>query len=104
MTWIDYLIGFILGLAQIIIGFYIIMKYIMPRMTRDTAIATAEALLNHPKVQPTIKKLRELEPMLERAKQLDPQELIELAKGLKVSIEPENKEMPPPPKGYEKSL
>ena len=98
--WLELGIGFVLGVAQVIIGFYLIMKYIMPRMTRDSAIAVAEALLSHEKVQPAIKKLRELEPMLEKVKELDLQELVDLAKGVKVFIELQNaeKEMPPPPR------
>jgi len=98
VIWLEYLIGFVIGLLQIIIGFYISLKYILPKMSRDTAIATAEALVEHEKIQPVIKKLKELEPLLEKAKELDLQELVDLAKGVKVFIELQNKEMPPPPK------
>jgi len=95
--FIQQLVAFPLGLLTFIIGFYLSFKYIVPKMSRDTAISTAEAILEHPKVKPAITKLKELEPLLEKAKELDLQELVDMAKGLKVFVEVQNKKKPPPP-------
>ena len=97
---VGYLIGFISGVFSFLAGLYIYTKYFAAKQATTIAVGTAEAILNHPKVKPAIKKLKELEPLLEKAKELDLQELIDLVKGMKVFIELQTnkKPMPPPPK------
>lgn len=103
--WIDIakgvLIGVLAGVPTFIVGFYVSMKYLVPKMTTDTAISTADALVKHPKVKPWIDKAQEfvekLDPLIDKAKEVDLQEIVDLAKGLKVFIEVQNKTQPPPP-------
>jgi len=94
MEWFSHIIDFIKGLLSFLVGTWIFFKYFLPHMSRDTAIATADALLKHPKIQPQIK---ELKTIVEKVKDLDFQELIDLAKGMKVFIELQTNSKPPPP-------
>lgn len=95
MEWFSHIIDIVKGLLSFLIGTWIFFKYFLPRMSRDTAVATADALLKHPKIQPQIK---ELKIIVEKAKELDFQELIDLAKGIKIFIELQtNSSKPPPP-------
>ena len=95
------LIAVLGGIPTFVIGFYISMKYVVPKMTTNTAIATADALTKHEKVKPWLDKAKgfveKLDPLIEKAKEVDLQELVDMAKGLKVFIELQNKQAPPPP-------
>lgn len=98
-TWlVQVFLSFILGLVGTIIGFpigaYIYTKYFAPRQASDIAVRTADAIVKHEKVKPWIEKGKEL---VEKVEKLDLQELVDMAKGLKVFVEVQNKKKPPPP-------
>jgi len=92
----DILVGLIIAVG----GFYIGFKYVLPKVSRDMAISTANAILEHPKVKPHLEKLKKLEPLLDKAKDLDLQELVDLAAQIRVFIQLQtnNTAEPPPPK------
>ncbi|OYD16965.1 hypothetical protein CH330_01465 [candidate division WOR-3 bacterium JGI_Cruoil_03_51_56] len=94
MELLTCLVNFVSGLLSFLLGTWIFFKYFLPRLSRDTAITTADAILKHPTIQP---KIKELEAIIEKAKQLDFQELIDLAKGIKIFIELQTNNQPPPP-------
>jgi len=106
MNWliqqlVDILKGIAIGIPSFLIGLWIYTKYVAPKQAADIGVGTAEAIVEHPKIKPLIQKLKkyeqELTPLIEKAKQLDLQELIDLAKSVRVIIETQNKNLPPPP-------
>lgn len=110
MDWILHLIDFIKGLIVFVIGSYITFKYVIPRVMKDAAVATADEIVKHDKVKPIIKKLEpmviEIESLLAKAKKADLDSLVKqgkdlmetYSKGLKIFIELQaTKNKPPPP-------
>lgn len=97
----ELLIVSIKDLIVVVLGFYITFKYIFPKVSSETALATADAIVKHEKVQPWITKDKEavekLEPFIEKLNELDVDELVETIKGFKVIIEHQNRSAPPPP-------
>lgn len=103
--WIEVAKGILVsvlgGIPSFLIGIWLYTQYVAPKQASDIAVKTADAIIKHRKVQPVIKKLeryeKELEPLIAKAKEIDFQEIIDMAKGLKVFIELQNKGTPPPP-------
>lgn len=91
---IQQLVAFFFGILSFLTGLYIYTKYFAPRQASDIAVRTADAILKHEKVKPWIEKGKEL---IEKVEELDLQELVDMAKGLKVFVELQNKKKPPPP-------
>lgn len=93
----------IVGTIIAVLGFYIGFKYLLPILSRDMAISSADAIINHPKIKPIVEKLKKLEPILDQIKELDLQELFDTLKHIKVFVELQNKNSSPPPPKTKKS-
>jgi len=98
---VDVVKGIAIGIPSFLLGLWIYTRFIAAKQASDIAVGTADAILKHPKMQPALKKLekyeKELEPLIEKAKTLNLQELVDLAKSIRVTVETLNKQTPPPP-------
>lgn len=94
---VDTLKAVIGGLA----GTWLFIKYLLPRMMKSTAKQTIDEAAEHPKIKPLIEEakplINQLKTLLAKAEDLNLQEIVDLAKSIRVTVETLNKQTPPPP-------
>lgn len=102
MDWLiqqlaDVVKGLIVGVPSFLLGLWLYNHFILKRQ----ALNTIDAASQHPTIQKLSKKLEQYEkdfgPLIDQAKQLNLQELIDLAKSIRVTVETLNKQSTPPP-------
>lgn len=102
MDWVlQQLVDVLKALVGGLAGTWLFIKFLLPRMMKSTARETIDEAANHPKLKPLIDEAKPLltrfKKLLEKAEQLNFQEIVDMTKSIRVTIETLNKQTPPPP-------